>query len=220
MLYHVPVQGEGSAAKIAAAITHLNRRAADIGGVDVILLARGGGSLEDLWSFNEEIVARAVADSNIPIITGIGHEIDCSIADLVADYHAHAHRGRAGCDPTLEKGRRFALDGSDPPSPRRATTGRRRPPAIARHPASRNLPPPDGSDSDTRPNARRPPACPSIAMTRRLHTIERRVVEISRRFQESHPRHRLALYRQKIESHDARLHGRWDIAFTRPPRAA
>jgi exodeoxyribonuclease VII large subunit len=89
MVYHVPVQGEGSAAKIADGLVHLNRRAADLGGVDVILLARGGGSLEDLWSFNEEIVARAIAASRIPIVTGIGHEVDCSISDLVADHHAH-----------------------------------------------------------------------------------------------------------------------------------
>ncbi len=106
MLYHVPVQGEGSAAQIAEAIGHLNRRSADVGGVDVILLSRGGGSLEDLWSFNEEIVARAIAASRIPIVTGIGHEVDCTISDLVADYHAHtpteaaqvitAHWNRAG----------------------------------------------------------------------------------------------------------------------------
>jgi exodeoxyribonuclease VII large subunit len=89
MVYHVPVQGDGSGQKIAEAIDHLSRHAADIGGADVILLARGGGSLEDLWSFNEEIVARAIAASRIPIVTGIGHEVDCSIGDLVADYHAH-----------------------------------------------------------------------------------------------------------------------------------
>jgi exodeoxyribonuclease VII large subunit len=89
MMYHVPVQGEGSAGKIAEAIQHVSRRAADIGGADLILLGRGGGSLEDLWSFNKEVVARAIAASRIPIITGIGHEVDCSIADLVADYHAH-----------------------------------------------------------------------------------------------------------------------------------
>jgi exodeoxyribonuclease VII large subunit len=89
LVYHVPVQGEGSAPKIAAAIQHLSSRAPDVGGIDAILLARGGGSLEDLWSFNEEIVARAVAASRIPVITGIGHEVDCSIADLVADHHAH-----------------------------------------------------------------------------------------------------------------------------------
>ncbi|HEX2972521.1 MAG TPA: exodeoxyribonuclease VII large subunit [Tepidisphaeraceae bacterium] len=89
LVYHVPVQGDGSAEKIAAAIDDLNQRAADVGGVDVILLGRGGGSLEDLWEFNEEIVARAIVRSGIPIITGIGHEIDVSVADLVADYHAH-----------------------------------------------------------------------------------------------------------------------------------
>jgi exodeoxyribonuclease VII large subunit len=89
MLYHVPVQGEGSGEKIAEAISHLNRHVAKMGGADIIILARGGGSLEDLWAFNEEVVARAIAGSRIPIVTGIGHEVDCSISDLVADYHAH-----------------------------------------------------------------------------------------------------------------------------------
>lgn len=89
MLYHVPVQGEQAAGQIASALDDLARRSADLGGIDLILLGRGGGSLEDLWAFNEEIVARAVAVSPIPIITGVGHEVDVTIADLVADYHAH-----------------------------------------------------------------------------------------------------------------------------------
>ncbi|MCC6424577.1 MAG: exodeoxyribonuclease VII large subunit [Phycisphaerales bacterium] len=89
MIYHVPVQGDGAGEKIAQALDHLNHHHAQVGGVDVILLGRGGGSLEDLWAFNEEVVARAVALSQIPIISGIGHEVDVSIADLVADYHAH-----------------------------------------------------------------------------------------------------------------------------------
>ncbi len=89
LVHHVPVQGDGSAEKIAAAIEDLNRWRAGLGGIDVILLARGGGSLEDLWEFNEEVLARAIADSQTPIVTGIGHEIDVSVADLVADYHAH-----------------------------------------------------------------------------------------------------------------------------------
>ncbi len=84
-LYHVPVQGDGAAEKIAHQIGEINRR----GGADVILLSRGGGSLEDLWEFNEEVVARAIGASLIPVVTGVGHEIDTSIADLVADYHAH-----------------------------------------------------------------------------------------------------------------------------------
>lgn len=88
-LYAVPVQGDGAATKIAAALHHLNATIASRGGADVILLARGGGSLEDLWCFNEEIVARAVAASRIPIVTGIGHEVDVCICDLIADHHAH-----------------------------------------------------------------------------------------------------------------------------------
>jgi exodeoxyribonuclease VII large subunit len=89
MLFHVPVQGDGAAAKIAAAIELINQRAADVRGIDLILLGRGGGSLEDLWAFNEEVLARAMAVSKIPIVTGIGHETDVSIADLVADHWAH-----------------------------------------------------------------------------------------------------------------------------------
>lgn len=89
MLYHVPVQGNGAAGQIAQALDDLAAHADRIGGIDVILLGRGGGSLEDLWQFNEEVVARAIVASPIPIITGIGHEVDVSIADMVADYHAH-----------------------------------------------------------------------------------------------------------------------------------
>jgi exodeoxyribonuclease VII large subunit len=88
MIYPVPVQGDGAARRIAAALTHLNSRVDQIG-AHVILLARGGGSLEDLWAFNEEVVARAVAASRLPVISGIGHEVDVCIADLVADHHAH-----------------------------------------------------------------------------------------------------------------------------------
>ncbi len=84
----VPVQGDGAGKKIAAAIDALSRNVRP-GGIEAILLARGGGSLEDRWAFNEEAVARAIFTSKIPIITGIGHEVDVSIADLVADYHAH-----------------------------------------------------------------------------------------------------------------------------------
>ena len=84
IVYPVPVQGEGSAQQIAQAVDVANQRRE----CDVLILARGGGSLEDLWSFNEEIVARAIHHSVIPVVSGIGHEIDFTIADFVADQRA------------------------------------------------------------------------------------------------------------------------------------
>jgi exodeoxyribonuclease VII large subunit len=89
LFYHVPVQGEGCGPKIAAAIAHLNQHIDQLGGADLILLARGGGSPEDLWGFNDEGLARAIDGSRLPVVTGIGHDVDVSIADLVADHRAH-----------------------------------------------------------------------------------------------------------------------------------
>ncbi|MBL8900372.1 MAG: exodeoxyribonuclease VII large subunit [Planctomycetes bacterium] len=78
------VQGEGAAAEIAEAVRALDRR----GGFDVIVVTRGGGSLEDLWAFNEEVVARAIFECSVPVVSGVGHETDITIADLVADVRA------------------------------------------------------------------------------------------------------------------------------------
>ena len=83
-LLPVPVQGEGACIKIADAIKIMNEKKL----ADVIIVARGGGSLEDLWPFNEEVVARAIFDSEIPIISAVGHETDFTIADFVADLRA------------------------------------------------------------------------------------------------------------------------------------
>ena len=84
LILSVRVQGDGAADEIVQAINTFN----EYGGVDVLILARGGGSIEDLWSFNEEKVARAIFSSSIPIISGIGHETDFTIADFVSDLRA------------------------------------------------------------------------------------------------------------------------------------
>ena len=83
-VYPVRVQGDGAAEEIAQGIAALNRYP----GIDVIIVARGGGSIEDLWAFNEETVARAIYASKIPVISAVGHEIDYTIADFVADVRA------------------------------------------------------------------------------------------------------------------------------------
>ena len=85
LIYPVKVQGEGAKDEIAEAVQYLNQHHADL---DVLLVGRGGGSIEDLWAFNEEIVARAIAASQIPVISCVGHEVDFTIADFVADLRA------------------------------------------------------------------------------------------------------------------------------------
>jgi exodeoxyribonuclease VII large subunit len=84
VLAPVRVQGAGAAEEIAAAIDAFNRK----GGADVLIVGRGGGSLEDLWAFNEEVVARAIFRSQIPVVSAVGHEVDVTVADFVADVRA------------------------------------------------------------------------------------------------------------------------------------
>lgn len=91
LVFPVPVQGTAAAAAIQAAIDEVSARA----DCDVLILARGGGSLEDLWSFNEERVARAIFRCSVPVVTGIGHETDFTIADFVADVRAPTPSGAA-----------------------------------------------------------------------------------------------------------------------------
>ena len=103
-LYPVLVQGAGAAAEIAQAIEAVNRR----GEADVIITGRGGGSLEDLWAFNEEIVARAIYASEIPVISAVGHEPDVTISDFVADVRASTPSNAAEiCVPDAAELRRF-----------------------------------------------------------------------------------------------------------------
>lgn len=86
-LFAVPVQGAEAAPAICRALSLIDRNQDELG-CDVILLVRGGGSLEDLWPFNEESVARAIYDCSLPVVSGVGHEVDVTIADFVADHRA------------------------------------------------------------------------------------------------------------------------------------
>jgi len=97
VLWPTPVQGEGAAEKIAAAIRGFNAlpEQGNVAKPDVIIVARGGGSLEDLWAFNEEIVIRAVYDSEIPVISAVGHETDTMLIDYVSDKRAPTPTGAA-----------------------------------------------------------------------------------------------------------------------------
>ena len=92
LIVPVLVQGPEAPAQIAEALRFLNA----VPGIDVIITGRGGGSIEELWAFNEEIVAQAIYDSNIPVISAVGHETDFTIADFVADVRAATPTGGGG----------------------------------------------------------------------------------------------------------------------------
>ena len=84
IIYPAPVQGAGVSAKLAAMVVAANQR----NEIDVLIVCRGGGSIEDLWAFNEEVLARAIAESRVPVVSGVGHETDFTIADFAADVRA------------------------------------------------------------------------------------------------------------------------------------
>ena len=90
-IYPSPVQGKGAEFRIAEGVRYFNQKR----NVDVIVVTRGGGSLEDLWPFNEEVVGRAIAESKIPVVSGVGHEVDFTIADFAADLRAPTPSGAA-----------------------------------------------------------------------------------------------------------------------------
>jgi exodeoxyribonuclease VII large subunit len=205
-LYHVPVQGEGAGKKIAAAIAHLSKSHHQIGGIDLVILARGGGSLEDLWQFNEESVARAIAASTLPIITGIGHEIDTSIADLVADYHAHTPTEAATV--AIRNWLRAAeLVTTGTARLRNATRtiitdARQQLIGITRHEFFRR--PMYRVDSYRQLIDERQRAL-TAALTENLQSASVRIERLQTRLAASHPRHRLALQRHRLHDMERRL---------------
>ncbi len=115
-LAHTAVQGAGAAGEIAQAITALDRS-----GVDVIVVCRGGGSLEDLWAFNERAVAEAIHAASVPVVSGVGHQTDSTLADSVADFRAHTPTDaaqsvippRAELEEELERGFNYLLSAID-----------------------------------------------------------------------------------------------------------
>lgn len=197
-IYHVPVQGDGSAEKIAAALQDLNARRAALG-VDVILLARGGGSLEDLWEFNEEIVARAIVASRVPVVTGIGHEVDVSIADLVADYHAHTPTEAAQVVTALWRECRTVLDTSDLRLRKslRDTLAyyRQRVTSIERHEVFRR--PLDRVNQLRQVMDDREKSLNHAVVTR-LHVLQRRLSESARRLEKHRPAAQIERLRQRL----------------------
>jgi exodeoxyribonuclease VII large subunit len=177
-----------------------------IGGVDVIVLARGGGSLEDLWEFNEEIVARAIVASRIPVITGIGHEVDTSIADLVADYFAHTPTEAAQVVTGAWRNAREFVDSSR--SRIRALlrhlvdSAKHRLGAIERHEIFRR--PTDRINSlrqllDDRQRSLQ------AGIDGLLSDRESHLMRLATRLSERHPRHQAALVRQQLLSTETRL---------------
>jgi exodeoxyribonuclease VII large subunit len=99
VVFPASVQGEGAPASLVAALALANSPAVaqQVGALDVLILARGGGSIEDLWAFNDEAVVRAVANSRIPVVSAVGHETDTVLTDFAAD-DARAHPQRGGAD--------------------------------------------------------------------------------------------------------------------------
>jgi exodeoxyribonuclease VII large subunit len=173
------VQGDGAAESIAAAVRRLNT----LDGIDVIVLGRGGGSLEDLWAFNEEAVARAVFESRIPVVSGVGHETDLVISDMVADLRALTPTDAAArVVPDQRKVLEWLQD----------VDGRLRDRLLRRLDAARAR----LDDLAGRRVLRLP--------LERLHERERRLDEWGERLQRA-ARQRLALLRERLEAQAGRL---------------
>jgi exodeoxyribonuclease VII large subunit len=201
-IYHVPVQGDGSAEKITAALQHVNA----LHSIDLILLSRGGGSLEDLWEFNEELLARAIAASSIPVITGIGHEIDVSIADLAADHHAHTPTEAAQVATRYWRTAQTTMDASSQRLTREMLSqlqhARQRLQHLERHELFRR---PLDRVNQLRQLIDDRQRTLTQAAADRLRRARDRVTRLESRLRDRHPRHRIALESQRLTALTTRL---------------
>jgi exodeoxyribonuclease VII large subunit len=175
------VQGEGAAAAITQALVDLNA----VGDLDVIIVGRGGGSLEDLWAFNEETVARAIAGSKVPVVSAVGHEVDVTIADFVADLRAPTPSAAAELVVREKRGVTEAL----------ADTVRRLQRAVRR----------PLRDLERRLDEVRARLARTVAGVH--HRAAYRVDLLSARMKAASPFARLRTGRHRLERLDARLHG-------------
>lgn len=205
-LYHVPVQGAGASEKIATALRHLDANHRQISGIDLVILGRGGGSLEDLWAFNEEPLARALADMTLPTITGIGHEVDLSVADFVADYKAHTPTEAAQVATRHWRNAAQTVDLSRTQlraAVRRAgQEARRRLAQIERHELFRR---PTEVVDRLRQRTDDLQRSLELSITRKLTRAGDRVNRLAAELADQHPRHRTALNRQRVDGLSDRL---------------
>jgi len=201
VIHPVRVQGKGAAAEIAAAISELSEVNPSIGPVDVIVITRGGGSLEDLWEFNEEIVARAIAESRVPVVSAVGHEIDFSISDFVADLRAPtpsaaaellAAEGSELLDRCRSLAARIAREAEALIGLHRAAEHRLSSSALFREPYRRT--------EEARQTSDRLEESLSRLLDRRLEQMDARLERMSAQIASAHPGYRLVNAEQRLTS--------------------
>jgi len=202
----VPVQGEAAAPAVAQAIAAVDRRADELG-IDAMIVTRGGGSIEDLWAFNERIVAEAVFNAKTPVISAIGHESDVTIIDFVAD-----HRASTPTQAVMELFPDRHAEGEQVDSlsgrmnrsaRRRVEDARRHLSMLARHPLFRS----PRAPIDLRRADLGRLAVRLASGTRATHSAARhRLADACARFERHRPSIRQAAARERLHSFDARLH--------------